>query len=59
MSTSSPDLPAQRIGNRSRRMVLIFDNRHPLLTALEREPATQTVEGLVDYHDGAGELGEL
>ena len=47
--------------NRSseRRVVLIFDIWHPMLTALERELVTRTVEGLVDYYDGATELGEL
>ena len=42
-----------------RRVVLIFDIWHPLLTALERELVTRTVEGLLDYYDGASELGEL
>lgn len=47
--------------NRSseRRVVLIFDIWHPQLTVLERELVTRTVEGLVDYYDGASELGEL
>jgi len=43
----------------SRRVVLIFDIWHPMLTALERELVTRTVEGLLDYYDGAAELGEL
>ena len=43
----------------SRRVVLIFDIWHPMLTALERELVTLTVEGLLDYYDGATELGEL
>ncbi len=47
--------------NRSteRRVVLIFDIWHPMLTLLERALVTRTVEGLVDYYDGATELGEL
>lgn len=47
--------------NRSdqRRVVLIFDVWHPMLTMLERELVTRTVEGLVDFYDGASELGEL
>lgn len=43
----------------ARRVVLIFDIWHPLLTTLERELVTLTVEGLLDYYDGARELGEL
>ena len=47
--------------NRSdtRRVVLIFDIWHPMLTALERELVTRTVEGLVEFYDDAVELGEL
>lgn len=47
--------------NRSdaRRVVLIFDIWHPMLTALERELVTQTVEGLAEFYDDAAELGEL
>lgn len=43
----------------SRRVVLIFDVWHPMLTTLERELVTRTVEGLVDYYGNAGDLGEL
>lgn len=43
----------------SRRVVLIFDIWHPMLTALERELVKQTVEGLVEFYDDAVELGEL
>lgn len=47
--------------NRSdkRRVVLIFDIWHPMLTLLERELVTQTVEGLAEFYDDANELGEL
>lgn len=47
--------------NRSdaRRVVLIFDIWHPMLTQVERELVTLTVEGLVEFYDGAPELGEL
>lgn len=41
------------------RTVLIFDIWHPMLTPLERELVTMTVEGMADYYDGADELGEL
>lgn len=41
------------------RTVLIFDVWHPQLTPIERELVTRTVEGLVDYYEGANELGEL
>ena len=43
----------------ARRVVLIFDIWHPMLTPLERELVTRTVEGLVDYYANAGDLGEL
>lgn len=41
------------------RTVLIFDVWHPMLSMLERELVTRTVEGMVDYYSGAQELGEL
>lgn len=43
----------------SRRVVLIFDVWHPMLSALERELITRTIEGMIDYYNGASELGEL
>lgn len=43
----------------ARRVVLIFDVWHPMLTALERELVTRTIEGMIDYYGGASELGEL
>jgi aspartyl/asparaginyl beta-hydroxylase (cupin superfamily) len=43
----------------ARRVVLIFDIWHPMLSALERELVTRTVEGLVDYYANAADLGEL
>lgn len=43
----------------SRRVVLIFDIWHPMLTSLERELLTRTIEGMVSYYEGAAELGEL
>lgn len=43
----------------TRRVVLIFDIWHPMLTAIERELVTRTVEGLVEFYDDASELGEL
>ncbi|HET8819314.1 MAG TPA: aspartyl/asparaginyl beta-hydroxylase domain-containing protein [Xanthomonadaceae bacterium] len=43
----------------SRRVVLIFDIWHPMLSAVERELVTRTVEGLVEFYDDAVELGEL
>lgn len=43
----------------SQRVVLIFDIWHPMLTALERELVTATMEGMVNYYDGAEALGEL
>lgn len=46
-------------GSSHQRVVLIFDIWHPMLTALERELVTQTVETLVGYYDNASELGEL
>lgn len=46
-------------GAHRQRVVLIFDIWHPMLTRLERELVTRTVETLVDYYDGASELGEL
>lgn len=46
-------------GSSQQRVVLIFDIWHPMLTLLERELVTQTVETLVDYYDNASELGEL
>lgn len=45
--------------SKSPRTVLIFDVWHPMLTPIERELVTRTVEGLVDYYEGANELGEL
>lgn len=41
------------------RTVLIFDVWHPMLTMLERELITQAIEGMVEYYEGATELGEL
>lgn len=46
-------------GSDQQRVVLIFDIWHPMLTELERELVTQTVEGLVDYYGDTTELGEL
>lgn len=46
-------------GSQQQRVVLIFDVWHPMLTSLERELITQTVEGLVDYYGDTSELGEL
>lgn len=46
-------------GSDQQRVVLIFDIWHPMLTELERELVTQTVEGLVDYYGDAADLGEL
>lgn len=43
----------------SQRVVLIFDIWHPMLTAVERELLTRTIEGMVTYYRSAGELGEL
>jgi aspartyl/asparaginyl beta-hydroxylase (cupin superfamily) len=42
-----------------RRIVLIFDVWNPLLTALERELVSTTVEGIVDYYGAEAPLGEL
>lgn len=46
-------------GSDRQRFVLIFDIWHPMLTQIERELVTRTVEGLVDYYGNATELGEL
>lgn len=43
----------------SRRVVLIFDVWHPMLSSLERELITRTIEGMIDYYGRATELGEL
>ncbi len=41
------------------RTILIFDIWHPMLSDLERELVTRTVEGLVEYYDDANELHSL
>lgn len=46
-------------GSDRQRVVLIFDIWHPMLSTLERELVTRTVEGLVSYYEDASELGEL
>ncbi len=47
--------------NRSdqRRVVLIFDIWNPLLTPLEQQLVARTIESMVEYYQGANELGEL
>lgn len=46
-------------GSDRQRVVMIFDIWHPMLSMLERELVTRTVEGLVEFYGGAAELGEL
>ena len=46
-------------GSDRQRVVMIFDIWHPMLSPLERELVTRTVEGLVEFYGGASELGEL
>ena len=41
------------------RVVLIFDIWHPMLSSLERELVTRTVECLAEYYGDVPELGEL
>ena len=46
-------------GSDRQRVVMIFDIWHPMLSALERELVTRTVEGLVEFYGDVPELGEL
>lgn len=46
-------------GSDRQRVVMIFDIWHPMLTLLERELVTRTVEGLVDYYGEVAELEDL
>ena len=46
-------------GSDKQRVVLIFDIWHPMLSTLERELITGTVEGLVEFYGQSSELGEL
>jgi aspartyl/asparaginyl beta-hydroxylase (cupin superfamily) len=41
------------------RVVLIFDVWHPMLTELERELVSQTVQGMLAYYGTGADLGEL
>lgn len=41
------------------RVVLIFDVWHPMLTDLERELVSQTVQGMLSYYGTGADLGEL
>lgn len=41
------------------RVVLIFDVWHPMLTALEREIVTRTIETMMAFYGDASDLGEL
>ena len=41
------------------RVVLIFDVWHPMLTELERELVSQTVQGMLSYYGTGADLGEL
>jgi len=41
------------------RVVLIFDVWHPMLTELERELVSQTVQGMLAYYGHDADLGEL
>lgn len=41
------------------RVVLIFDVWHPMLTELERELVSQTVQGMLEYYGEDADLGEL
>jgi aspartyl/asparaginyl beta-hydroxylase (cupin superfamily) len=41
------------------RVVLIFDVWHPMLTELERELVSQTVQGMLAYYGSDADLGEL
>ncbi len=41
------------------RVVLIFDVWHPMLTPLERQLVSQTVEGMLSYYGDDADLGEL
>jgi aspartyl/asparaginyl beta-hydroxylase (cupin superfamily) len=43
----------------SRRVILLFDVWHPMLSELERSLVTALVEGIVDYYGAASELGDL
>ena len=46
-------------GSDRQRVVMIFDIWNPLLTELERELVTQTVEGLMEYYGEDADFGEL
>src|SRR3546814_12855554 len=41
------------------RVVMICDVGHPMLTELERELVSQTVQGLLAYYGDDADLGEL
>jgi aspartyl/asparaginyl beta-hydroxylase (cupin superfamily) len=41
------------------RVVLSFDVWHPMLTELERELVSQTVQGMLAYYGTGADLGEL
>lgn len=46
-------------GSDRQRVVMIFDVWHPMLSAVERELITRTVEGLVEFYGDSQELSEL
>lgn len=46
-------------GSDRQRVVMIFDVWHPMLSAVERELITRTVEGLVEFYGDPRELSEL
>lgn len=46
-------------GSDQQRVVMIFDVWHPMLSELERELVTRTVEGLAEFYGDATELASL